>query len=104
MIEIGRKAWCIMAEHQLTKRIEGFGDEANVCKGCQEILMCSGPISFQICQTVDEMLSTGLLKGPKKIYPFKKTRRKFLPIDGECLNKYGFTRDGQRMEAQNETT
>ena len=100
MIGLQRKAWVIIAENQLEKRLAIFGEEAKTCKGCKEILICSGPISFQVCQTVDELMETGQLKGPRKIYPFKRTRQKFLPIDEECLEKYGFlVKEGKLAKA-----
>jgi len=88
MIKINRKVWVILAEDQLKRRKELFGEQANVCEGCREILICSGPISFQICQAIDELMTAGLLKGPKKI-PFRRMRSKFLPIEEECIVKYG---------------
>ena len=72
----------------MEKRKGTFGDEANVCDGCTEILICDGPISFGVCRTVDEMLPTGLLIGPKKI-PWQRLRRYFLPISKDCLKAYG---------------
>jgi len=83
-----RKLWIILAEKQLRRRKRIFGKQANVCRGCQEILICSGPISFQICQVVDEWIGLGFLAGPRKIYPFNKTRRKYLSADEQCLKKY----------------
>ena len=88
MICLNRKLWRLMAEDQLKKRLEVFGEEAEVCRGCKEILICSGPISFQICKTVDEMITSGLLKGPKRV-PWQRSRVKFLPVDEQCLAAYG---------------
>jgi len=87
IVGLKRKFWIPLAEASLKKRKELFGDEANTCEGCREILMCSGPISFQICQTIDKMMAEGLLKGPKKI-PFRRMRAKFLPISEECLQAH----------------
>lgn len=90
-----RRFWCIIAENQLARRKDALGADCPPCAGCQEILLCSGPIGLHICQTIDEMIATGLLKGPRKIYPFNHTRRKYLPADEECLLKYTPTRTAE---------
>jgi len=87
-VGLERKLWAILAEKQLRRRKRIFGKQVDICRGCQEILICSGPISFQICETVEERIESGLLKGPRKIYPFNRTRKKHLPIDTACLRKY----------------
>ncbi len=84
---IERRLAVPIAEKQFRKRKRLFGARASVCFGCGEILICSGPISFEVCRTLDEMTASGLLSGPKKI-SWRRMRRRFLPIDDECLNKY----------------
>lgn len=96
MLLLSRKAWIILAKSQLNRRKELFGEEANVCDGCLEILMCSGPISLVICQEVDELVQAGLMTGPNKI-PWRRLRRKYLPIEEECLKKYGFKEENGRL-------
>ena len=49
------------------RRLKAFGKRAKVCFGCSEILLCGGPISFEICQTLDEMIVNGLLKKTGRI-------------------------------------
>ena len=87
-IGIPRKLWINLARRQMARRKAIFGNQANVCKGCTEILLCSGPISFQVCETLDDMIATGLMSGPKKT-PWQRLRRKYLPVSEECLKKYG---------------
>jgi len=87
IVGLARKLWIPLAEASLKRRKELFGEDANTCEGCREILVCSGPISFQICNTMDEMMATGLLKGPKKI-PFRHMRAKFLPVYEEFLQTH----------------
>jgi len=96
MIGLNRKSWITLAESQLNKRLKIFGKQANVCNGCLEILMCDGPVSFQICQTLDNMRDSGIVTGPKKT-PWKRLRRKFLPITEDCLNAYGFKIQGNKL-------
>ena len=95
-IGIPRKAWTLMAKHQLLKRQSIFGEQANVCEGCLEILMCSGPVSFGVCQAVERLQASGHITGPKKI-PFAKLRRKTLPASKECLLAYGFHIEGNKL-------
>jgi len=104
MIGIPRKLGAIIAEDQFKRRKELFGEQAEVCMGCAEILICEGAISFQICKAFDGMIASGLIKGPKKI-PWQKMRRVSLPIDENCLRKYGLmVRDNKliKIDSQEE--
>lgn len=88
---IHRKLWIALANDQFTRRKRIFGSQANVCRGCTEILMCTGPVSFQVCQALDELIKCGYVTGPKKI-KYSRLRRKWLPISKECLEAYGILR------------
>lgn len=102
MLGLHRKLWIKLANHQLEKRLNAFGEKANTCKGCLEILICDGPVSFQICQEVDNLIGEGFLNGPKKIYPFERIRRKFLLVSEECLNAYGMKINLGKLEIRKE--
>lgn len=88
MFLISRKLWIALANDQLARRKRIFGSQANVCQGCTEILNCDGPISFQVCQSLDELMECGAVTGPKKI-KYERLRRRFMPISRDCLEAYG---------------
>ena len=92
MVWLERRFWCMIAENKLARRKADLGDDCPPCAGCQEILLCFGPIGLHACQTIDEMIADGSMKGPRKIYPFNHTRRRYLPADKECLAKYALVR------------
>ena len=57
-----RKAFRVACVQNYKNRIEVFGDQAKVCFGCQEILECSGPVSFELCQVLKQMVEDGSIK------------------------------------------
>lgn len=91
IVGISRKLWIALANDQLAKRKRIFGSQANVCEGCLEILMCEGPISFQVCERVEELMAAGLVTGPKKI-KYSQLRRRILPVSIDCLEAYGLVK------------
>ena len=93
---LARKSWVKLAKHQLAKRKKIFGEQANVCEGCLEILLCEGPVSLQVCQALDEMIQTGVMSGPKKI-PYSRIRRRFLPVSTTCLAVYSVKVEGNKL-------
>lgn len=96
IVFIPRALWISMAREQLARRKEVFGDKANVCDGCCEILMCSGPISFQLCEALGVLIADGLVSGPKKI-PYGRLRRRYLPASEEYLHSRGLRVENGRL-------
>ena len=90
---ISRKLFIALANDQLRRRKRFFGSKANVCKGCLDILLCDGPISFEICETIEELMDCNLLSGPQKM-PWERRRRKAFPALKRCLEVYGIAKKG----------
>lgn len=93
---LARPVWVALAKRQLRRRLKVFGSKAKTCKGCLEILMCHGPVSFEVCHALDEGIASGILSGPKKI-PFGRVRRKYLPVSVECLAAYHWKIVGDKI-------
>ena len=92
IIGLKRDLWIRLARNQFRRRIKIFGEPAKVCDGCREILICEGPISFQVCKDLDEMVELGLMKVKSPKSSFKAIRSKFLPVSTNCLAAYKFTK------------
>ena len=97
IVGIKRDLWIRLARSQLRRRIYYFGEQAKVCDGCREILMCDGPISFQVCKTLDNMVVSGhiAIKPPKST--FRRIRKRFLPVSSDLLNAYKFYKDNGKI-------
>lgn len=98
MIGLPRKQWIVLAEAKLKDRKEHLGKEANTCEGCREILLCSGIVSFDVCNELDKMMADGLIAGPKKI-PFRRMRQKYLPVSEDYLQFMGFKIQNNKLVA-----
>ena len=90
IVGIKREFWIKLARSQLRRRLHFFGEKARVCDGCREILICDGPVSFQICKTVDNMVNEGTISVIHPKTTFKRIRSKFLPASSDCINAYKF--------------
>lgn len=86
-ISIKRKLFIALANDQFARRKRTFGAQANVCKGCREILICDGPVSFELCDYVCSLQHDGTLIGPKRI-PWERQRSKTYLISRSCLKSY----------------
>ena len=85
---ITRKLFIALANDQYKRRKRTWGSEANVCNGCREILQCSGTISFQACQAIDDTVASEIMSGPKKS-SFERFRSKYFGVSRDCLETYG---------------
>ena len=93
IVGLKRELWIKLARSQLRRRLRGFGEHTRICDGCREILMCDGPFSFQICQTVDHMVAEGSISMSHPKTTFKRIRSKLLPASSDCINAYVFWED-----------
>ena len=93
IVGIERGLWIRLARSQLRRRLHYCGEEARVCDGCREILLCDGPISFQLCRALDDMVVSGHIEISPPKTTFKKMRSRYLPISTHCLAAYKFYTD-----------
>ena len=101
MLAIPRKLWVALANDQLKRRERYLGKPfARPCATCVEILMCDGPIGKNICLTINGMIDSGLLSGPKRIR-IEKRRATLLPVSRYCLEAYGLLKKVTKISHDN---